>query len=450
MHEPKLSARAPIGLAIAVVIASFLATLWFSHSPTRSLDDEVGTIARNAAPAMQHLSNARTDLRRLHLLVGQHIRNDGSDREIHAQMIAIEREITEAEQLRPSARKPQFEIAMDEVLPAVEDALERALEGVRAGDQARSDRVLHDQFHPALDSLDDRIASAQLEVSQHVQDRASQIEAARQKSEKLTILLGGLSVIAAVGAGLFALRALRRQAAVIAEHSRTVETRANELEAFAGRVAHDLRNPLAAIMLRVETLRAREYPDAALNRSLDKLEAQGQRMDRVIDGLLGFAVAGAQIEAGVSADVREAIEGVVSDLRPVADKAQTQLVVEAASDIEVACMPGALTSAIANLVGNAVKYIADGTATERRVIIRATTPDDRVRIEVEDNGPGLRPGTEQEVFEAFHRATSGKQPGLGIGLATVKRIVEAHGGRVGVINRPGAGATFWIELPRAG
>jgi signal transduction histidine kinase len=203
-------------------------------------------------------------------------------------------------------------------------------------------------------------------------------------------------------------------------------------------------------MLRVETLRAREYADPALNRALDKLEAQGQRMDRVIEGLLGFAIAGAQLENGVTADVRDAIDGVVSDLRPVADKAQTQLVVEAGTDLEVACMPGALASAIANLVGNAVKYIADGTATERRVIIRATAPDDRVRIEVEDNGPGLRPGTEQEVFEAFHRATSGKQPGLGIGLATVKRIAEAHRGRVGVINRPGAGATFWIELPRAG
>ena len=64
MHEPKLSARAPIGLAMATVIAAFLTTLWISHSPTRSTDDELGTIARNAMPAMGHLSNARTEVRK--------------------------------------------------------------------------------------------------------------------------------------------------------------------------------------------------------------------------------------------------------------------------------------------------------------------------------------------------------------------------------------------------
>ena len=93
--------------------------------------------------------------------------------------------------------------------------------------------------------------------------------------------------------------------------------------------------------------------------------------------------------------------------------------------------------------------VVDGSATERRVAIRSALRGDLVRIEVEDNGPGLRPGAETAVFEPFRRATSGRQPGLGIGLATVKRIADAHHGQVGVINRPGAGATFWIELPRA-
>jgi signal transduction histidine kinase len=449
-HEPRLSARAPIGLAMATVILSFLATLWISHSPTRSIDSEVGTIARNAAPAMEYLSNARTELRRMHLLVGQHIREPGSENEIHALMNAIDRDLTQFELLRPANNeKQQFERAIDEELPAVEGALERALTAARSDDPARADQVLHDHLQPSLDVLDDRIADAQLAITQLVQKRAYEIAKAGQHSQNLALLFGGLSVVAAIGAGAFALYALRRQAKVITEHSHMIEERAKDLEAFAGRVAHDLRNPLAALMLRVETLRAREYPDPTLSRSLEKLEAQGQRMDRVIDGLLGFAVAGAQIETGASSDVRDVIDGIVSDLRPVAEKAQTTLVVEPGPDVEVAATAGALTSAITNLVGNALKYIVDGSATERRVAIRTLLRDDIVRIEVEDNGPGLRPGAETAVFEPFRRATTGRQPGLGIGLATVKRIADAHRGRVGVINRPGEGATFWIELPRA-
>jgi signal transduction histidine kinase len=448
-HEPRLSARAPIGLAMATVILSFLATLWISHSPTRSIDSEVGTIARNAAPAMEHLSNARTELRRLHLLVGQHIREPGSENEIHALMNAIDREITEFELLRPSTEKQGYENAIDDERPAVEDALDRALAAARSDDPARAEQVLHDHLQPALDVLDDRFADAQLAITQLVQNRAYEIAKAGQHSQNLALLFGGLSVVAAIAAGAFALYALRRQAKVIVEHSHMIEERAKDLEAFAGRVAHDLRNPLAALMLRVETLRAREHSDPALGPALEKLDAQGQRMSRVIDGLLGFAVAGAQLDTGAAANVGDVIDGIVSDLRPVAEKAQTTLVAEPGPDVEVACTAGALTSAITNLAGNAIKYIVDGTATERRVAIRSALRGNVVRIEVEDNGPGLRPGTETTVFEPFRRATSGRQPGLGIGLATVKRIAEAHRGRAGVINRPGEGATFWIELPRA-
>ena len=91
-----------------------------------------------------------------------------------------------------------------------------------------------------------------------VQKRAYEIAKAVRRTENLALLFGGLSVVAAIAARAFARHALRRQAKVIVEHSHMIEERAKDLEAFAGRVAHDLRNPLAVLMLRVETLRARE------------------------------------------------------------------------------------------------------------------------------------------------------------------------------------------------
>jgi signal transduction histidine kinase len=69
-----------------------------------------------------------------------------------------------------------------------------------------------------------------------------------------------------------------------------------------------------------------------------------------------------------------------------------------------------------------------------------------VRIEVEDNGPGLPPGAEEWLFKPFHRLAS-RQPGTGLGLATVKKIVEAYQGRVGVNAEPGKGSIFWVEIP---
>jgi signal transduction histidine kinase len=98
-------------------------------------------------------------------------------------------------------------------------------------------------------------------------------------------------------------------------------------------------------------------------------------------------------------------------------------------------------------VRNALSYL--NGAPGKRVDILAVDAGNRVRIEVRDTGPGLPPGTESAVFEPYVRGPGSTQPGLGLGLATVKRIAGAHGGAVGVDSKPGAGCRFWIELPKA-
>ena len=96
---------------------------------------------------------------------------------------------------------------------------------------------------------------------------------------------------------------------------------------------------------------------------------------------------------------------------------------------------------------NASKYMSDSPV--RKIAVRVRETDDVIRIQVEDTGPGVAPELREAIFEPYVRAEGATQPGLGLGLATVKRLCVAHGGEVGVRSTLGQGSTFWVTLPKA-
>jgi signal transduction histidine kinase len=170
------------------------------------------------------------------------------------------------------------------------------------------------------------------------------------------------------------------------------------------------------------------------------------RARRIAHALLDFARAGARPEAGAHADVQTVCREVLDELRPAAAEARVTCTSDTPGGLEVACSPALLLVAVSNLVRNAVKYM--GNAEERRVHVGARSVSGGVRIEIVDTGPGLAGDLQHHVFEPYVRGTSTEE-GLGLGLATVKRIVLAHGGDVGVESSWGHGCRFWFELPRA-
>jgi signal transduction histidine kinase len=167
-----------------------------------------------------------------------------------------------------------------------------------------------------------------------------------------------------------------------------------------------------------------------------------------VDDLLAFAKAGGQVvDRSARTPVLASVRAIFEEAAALAESRAVELRIDPRSvDAAVACPPGVLASLLSNLVRNAIKYI--GASPQKRVVVGTARIGRYVRIDVEDTGPGLPPGSEDKVFDAYVRADRSGQPGLGLGLATVKRFAEAYGGCVGVHSGSG-GCTFWLELPLA-
>jgi signal transduction histidine kinase len=181
---------------------------------------------------------------------------------------------------------------------------------------------------------------------------------------------------------------------------------------------------------------------------MGRASASLRRAHRLIDDLLAFAQAGARPAPGASCRVDEVFAGVVEEMRGPALAQGVELEVEIPrGPLAVRCAPGVLASLVSNLVNNAIKHMGD--RQRRHVRVGIVTAAERVRFEVRDTGPGLPPELVGRAFDPYVRGTGTQAPGLGLGLATVRRLVEGHDGRYGVRSEPGMGSLFWFELPAA-
>jgi signal transduction histidine kinase len=111
----------------------------------------------------------------------------------------------------------------------------------------------------------------------------------------------------------------------------------------------------------------------------------------------------------------------------------------------VAADPDRIDQLFGNLIGNALRFTPAGG----RILVTAGVAGECVRFSVTDSGPGISAQELPRVFDRFWQGSGSEGGGAGLGLAIATRIVEAHGGRIGVDSQPGEGSTFWFELPTA-
>jgi two-component system phosphate regulon sensor histidine kinase PhoR len=230
---------------------------------------------------------------------------------------------------------------------------------------------------------------------------------------------------------------------------------ARDREGFVAATTHELKTPLAAIKLFAELLPDPELDAAKRVEFAGRIGAEADRLARLVGAVLDFA----RLERSspeelrvrfVECDLGDRLRGVVETFRPVA-AAQGFDVGWTAPDMEVRVLgdPDALGGALLNLLDNAVKYGGKPHRIEAAAI--ACAPG-RVAFTVADRGPGVPAAERRRVFEPFVRMgdeMTREKKGVGLGLALVLRVAEAHGGAARVEPRDGGGSVFVVELPAA-
>ena len=217
-----------------------------------------------------------------------------------------------------------------------------------------------------------------------------------------------------------------------------------ELEAFVYTVSHDLRTPLSAIIGHAEVLQMLEdesFSEQTLD-SLQTIEEQGRRMNRLMEDLMELARVGRLEPPAGEVDTDNVLQTVLEGLG--------QLIMEKNATLDLAEMPplivprSLLAQIFENLIGNALRY---GCPSGGLVEVACELNQDTIRIRVSDHGAGIPIEEQEKIFEVFYRGSTGhSESGTGIGLATVKKIAQQYGGNAWYEDTPGGGATFFVEF----
>lgn len=248
-------------------------------------------------------------------------------------------------------------------------------------------------------------------------------------------------------ASLFASAIARANATQLSEkHSVEIE-REKLRSTLLSAVSHDLRTPLATITGSASSLllKAKELPAFAVD-MIESIHKEAARLGRLVTNLLDAT----RMEAGTLTLIREPyyiselIGSALSRLEPLMGNRQTNI--RTADNLPLLSIDGVLIEQVVmNLLENVLRHTPEDSA----LTISAEVTPYAIEVVVSDHGPGLKAGSEQEIFERYKRLDKKGGDGMGLGLAICKGIIDAHGGNIWARNRSEGGAEFHFTLPLA-
>jgi len=221
---------------------------------------------------------------------------------------------------------------------------------------------------------------------------------------------------------------------------------------FIANVSHELKTPVGAMLLLAEALRDATDDPVAMKQFTERMLHEAGRMSRLVQELLELSrlQGGEPLPAMESIRVGDVIADATDPLQVRAEAAGISLDVGPADGAHVWGDRRQLTTALTNLIENAIAYSSPGSRVGVGVRTFPDGGERSVEITVSDEGVGIEKADQERVFERFYRvdtARSRATGGTGLGLAIVKHIANNHGGRVGLWSHPGVGSTFTLYLP---
>lgn len=395
------------------------------------------TVTANTLPTVLHLSELRRVVRDLELEAALGRERGAPDR-MEAQLErlwpVVEAHLSAYLALPAVQEEAPLRLALRAAIAGLKDA-ERRL--TTAADEGAARRILQREVIPAAAEVR-TVADAIVTLNaQAANEAAWQVVGAHDRANDLSrLLLVGVALVLLLSGGL--------GYAALARAERTAARQLEELDAFAGRVAHDLKGPLQPAVLAADVL-AREPLSPAGISALERLSRSHGRAAALVDGLLAFARAAAEPAEGSRARVDEVVHELEPGWRQLAQEEGAEVALDVPPRLEVRASPAVLGSILDNLTRNALLYL--GPAEVRRVTVRVRPDDGAVTLEVQDTGPGIPHDLLERLFRPFERGSE-RPGGSGLGLATVKRLAEAHGGRVSIDSRLGEGTLLRVRLPK--
>lgn len=441
------SALALVGIVIVAALGGGLAFAvigWLSKA-----DERVASAYLDRALLVEHARSAREEesaSARAYLLTGS---------EVSLAASARDRATFEADyaELRASAVGPEDRELLETVARrdvAYEESVERVLALRRASAPEAEIRTdFEASVVPAKTELDTALLAASARAQRQVV-RAH--EAASDARVRVTAVVGLATLLVFVVASALAVFLRRAAQSLLDERGRLAESLARveqsnrDLDAFAGRVAHDLRNAFSPVVMVSSLVRSSAGSPEKIASLCDRLDRANGRALVLLDALLAFARAQQETGGSPSASVAQVVAEALEQVEPDAAQADAKIC-SSVVDAQVRCPPGLLQVVVGNVLGNAVKFMRG--QPERKIRLSTELVRGGCLLRIDDTGPGIPDAARERIFDPFFRVPGTKQPGTGIGLATVRRILEAHGGRITMEAREGPGCSFLVWLPLA-
>jgi signal transduction histidine kinase len=400
-----------IGVALAFVLAVDVR----GASVAQHSADE---ILNNSTRSIELVEDVRWQVHRL-----GHINHD----DVEAILATLERDIRE---YTPLLTAPDE----SETWAKVHDALTLATEAVAAGD---FDRVRYVTRSVGTDV--DRLVEINHQEAAGYLDKMSSDRTYEMLGDIVAVLVAAV-VIALLARALFKSQA--RERTLAGENLGRAEERNRELDAFAGRAAHDLRSPLNPIRGYAEMISIDATVPPETRRQASLITKGVLRMVKVIDEMLALSRAG-YVEDG-EASFTQTLDHVREELDAELRDAAVTVAVD--GELAVACSENSLEQILRNLLGNASKY----RSPERQLAIdiSARIAGDRALIVVADNGTGMDSDSLNHAFDPFFRGRR-DIAGTGLGLSIVERIVRTSGGTCSLEPNAPSGTRVVVKLPLA-